>query len=1513
MKKIKYICALILLLLFFDSRSQYVDFSGVFDGTTYDPAENMFEFPIEAESWAGFANNNTSLYPFNFPQGGSITFLASVPQGDSVNVNFRFERLAYPDVDPSFNTSNVLITGSTQKKYTVNFPAQGADNTYSSLLMYLMERDRTLIIKEVVVSQSVNPMAGDWTMAPMAGAFAVGPSNTDFSWWSNTDSDVSTRACYFDDIYKFSSGERSINWAGQVIWKGTYDITLGGSTWVETWQGVDPEACGTPLAPHDGSDATFTYEVNIDAGTVTLKGEGAYFGLAKVYNGGELDGESEVPNAITYSHVVDTNDADSLSTFQIDIGIGFWQFILAKNNQATSWWEYNPNVSFSIDNDPIPEGHDVMITAELETVASSAVLVSFNPSGSAVFNSDYELSNSATNLEIFIPAGEKNGSLIIKVNTDDEIEEDEAIILTPTGYGATLVSGDDIIITIKDFIGNDTSSLAYQALIALYESTDGANWERPWELNTPFLDWEGVESKCLNDPEFEGSYVYETTKMIAAEDMETSITGNVDIKIMEDGSLDFSDWSFGWYQNFYGCCVANGDFSMSTCNGELEINGSVDEYGDTWTFEHNIDGDELTIVWVNVTYAEETESGTTVITIPNLAAKISDRRYIVTELFLDYNNLQGSLPSELGNLKDLQILHLSNNKLNNEGLAVLDSLTNIRSLDLSDNLFSGAVSSSEFFNVKRLNLSGNEFIGDIPKLEGSYADYYDISDNNFTGSIPRNFVNQNYRTLDFSGNEGLTGSIPFEIANLDDLRFFKFDGTNLCEPADENYQNWKNRIQVREDGMYLGNDLICKLPSINLSVDFSSISNGDSAIVSATLSEVAYRDTKISLVPSGTAQLGIDYDLLGGIQTVLGDPVTVIDTTRFPSDSTGTYIWGMAIDSDGNIYVSDNGSSVTKYAPGEAIGEIVAGGNGMGSNLNQLMGSKGIALDSEGNLYVAERFNNRVTKWVPGASEGVVVAGGYGADSILLLRYPTDVFVDNLGGLYVAHRDSGGMVTKWAPGASEGVLVAGGNGGGSAPNQLGNLFGGLLVDDTGNVYVSDQNNNRIQKWALGASEGITIAGGNGMGIAANQLDWPYEFDFGPEGNLYINDRFNNRIQVWEPGSSEGYTLLDGGDLNGSSRTQLGAPVSLAFGPNGNLYIGDTGNDRVLELVLLKSGGMIIRKGASEGQIIVSTAQAPSIVDAKSIILTGNVSMGGTMGSEDEVLISLYDGTPLTMQINASNADGPLLDGTTTDDKSLTVTFTANRATNNFNLEDVTSMGGGFITLSPLSDMIYTGTFQPFIDSDTISINVLNSAFTDTLGNDNDASNQFNWIYDGNDEPIILAFNCTFPENIANGSIVGVIEAMDPDGDVLSYAITSGNENGIFELDSNTGELKVLDNTLLDFELNPTLELMIEVSDGLSTTGATLNINLTDVLNEDDDETTLSISEAAHMIFPNPSNGIINIQMPEFKKATIYTLAGKKVLSSNELRTDISDLGKGVYIIKLEDLNGTSMTTKLVRE
>jgi len=291
----------------------------------------------------------------------------------------------------------------------------------------------------------------------------------------------------------------------------------------------------------------------------------------------------------------------------------------------------------------------------------------------------------------------------------------------------------------------------------------------------------------------------------------------------------------------------------------------------------------------------------------------------------------------------------------------------------------------------------------------------------------------------------------------------------------------------------------------------------------------------------------------------------------------------------------------------------------------------------------------------------------------------------------------------------------------------------------------------------------------------------------------------------------------------------------------------------------------------------------------------------------------YDGTPPNMTISVTNGINPLPDGAVTADTSLIVTFTTNEPIINLNSEDIIVEGGGFLSFTKTSASIYTGTFAPYVVSDTILIKVLSSIFTDLVGNTNTSMSQFNWIYDPNEEPIILTFNTTFPENIANGSVIGIIEAIDPDGDVLSYSIVSGNEKGAFMLDSSTGELTVLDNSPLDFEVNPTFELLISVSDGFHTTSATINISISDVLENEEEEETLSLADASEMIYPNPSKGIININMLDFKEATIYNFLGQEVLKSRESRIDLSDLNEGVYIIKLEDRSGVSVSTKLVKE
>ena len=107
-------------------------------------------FPTGAQSWAGFANQDNSIYPFSFNEAGQISFTASVPSGGSADVRFRFEKLPYPNVDPSYDTESITITGSTPTVYTVNIPSQAA-NTFQSFLFYVETLDVPVQLGDVTV------------------------------------------------------------------------------------------------------------------------------------------------------------------------------------------------------------------------------------------------------------------------------------------------------------------------------------------------------------------------------------------------------------------------------------------------------------------------------------------------------------------------------------------------------------------------------------------------------------------------------------------------------------------------------------------------------------------------------------------------------------------------------------------------------------------------------------------------------------------------------------------------------------------------------------------------------------------------------------------------------------------------------------------------------------------------------------------------------------------------------------------------------------------------------------------------------------------------------------------------------------------------------------------------------------------------------------------------------------------------------------------------------------------
>ena len=168
--------------------------------------------------------------------------------------------------------------------------------------------------------------------------------------------------------------------------------------------------------------------------------------------------------------------------------------------------------------------------------------------------------------------------------------------------------------------------------------------------------------------------------------------------------------------------------------------------------------------------------------------------------------------------------------------------------------------------------------------------------------------------------------------------------------------------------------------------------------------------------------------------------------------------------------------------------------------------------------------------------------------------------------MYIAE-DFGHCVTKWVPGSQTGVLVAGHpnniNRGNEIPGSQANMLDtplDVFVDDYGNVYVADANNHRIQKWAPGATIGVTVAGGNGPGAAEDQLNFPTAVHVDINGNIYVADYNNNRVQKWIPGTVSGITVA-GMVYPASEAEGLRHPTGLYL-RYGFIYVADSGNHRV---------------------------------------------------------------------------------------------------------------------------------------------------------------------------------------------------------------------------------------------------------------------------------------------------------------------------------------------------------------
>jgi len=306
----------------------------------------------------------------------------------------------------------------------------------------------------------------------------------------------------------------------------------------------------------------------------------------------------------------------------------------------------------------------------------------------------------------------------------------------------------------------------------------------------------------------------------------------------------------------------------------------------------------------------------------------------------------------------------------------------------------------------------------------------------------------------------------------------------------------------------------------------------------------------------------------GIISTIAGTGAVGYAGDNGPATSAElNFAWGIAVDATGNVIIADqincrvrriNTSGIISLVGGTGIAFF--GGDGGQATAAGIQYPMGVAVDGGGNIYVADDGDNRIRKINPAGIISTIAGspvygftGDGGPSTLARLYYPQGVATDAAGNIYIADLNNNRIRKINTSGiintiAGDGTAGFSGDGGSPVTAAI-NQSTGVAVDLAGNVYISDNDNNRI-RIIHNLSHAPYFIGGHNQSITL----CPTEF-FSIDSLLAVYDASAGLTETWSVISPALHGTLTAAYTTTSTGGIL-TPTGLTYLP----AAGYTGND-----------------------------------------------------------------------------------------------------------------------------------------------------------------------------------------------------------------------------------------------------------------------------------------------------------------------------------------------------------------